>query len=102
MNVLIESEEARKTKERALVELNEKGVFYAEIVRGGLSLFVTLVIAFDKKKYSVLASRLKPITKVHSLSPRFADGFRVDNNMVSLSRLGEVSDEIISTLEVVS
>lgn len=102
MNLLIESEEARGTKEKALVELNEKGVFYAEIVRGGLSLLVKLVIAFDKKKYSVLASRLKPITKAHSVSPRFVDGFRVDNNMVSLKRLSQVSDEIINTLEVVS
>lgn len=102
MNVLIESEEARKTKENALVELNGKRVFYAEVVRGGLSLFVKLVIAFDKKKYSVLASRLKPITKVHSVSPRFVDGFRVDNNMVSLKRLSEVSDEIMNTLEVIS
>ncbi len=102
MNVLIESEEARKTKENALVELNGKGVFYADIVRGGLSLFVKLVIAFDKKKYSVLASRLKAITKAHSVSPRFVDGFRVDNNMVSLKRLSEVSDEIMNTLEVVS
>lgn len=101
MNVLIESEEARKTKEKALKELNEKGIFYAEVVRGGLSLFVKLGIPFDKKKFSVLANRLKPITKAHSLSPRFSDGFRVDNHMVSLNRLSEVSDEIINKLEVV-
>lgn len=102
MNVLIESKEARETKEKALIELNEKGVFYAEVVRGGLSLFVKLAVPFDKKKYSTLASRLKPITKAHSVSPRFVDGFRVDNNMVSLIRLSGVSDEIMSTLEVES
>ncbi|KWT09189.1 hypothetical protein [Pseudomonas savastanoi] len=101
MNVLIESEEARKTKEKALENLNQKGIFNAGFARGGLSLFVKLAVPFDKKKFSALALRLKPITKAHSLSPRFNEGFRVDNHMVSLNRLSDVSDEIIEKLEVV-
>lgn len=95
MYVFSESEELKKTKEKALVELNKKGVFEADVVRAGFSLWVKFLPSLDKKNYPRLAAKLKSITKMHSISPKFHDGFKVDNDMSSLSKLNEVSDELI-------
>lgn len=83
---------------KKLEELNNKGVFNAQVAMLDLRLRVVLREEYDPKNLLVNLRSLKKITSKFSFAPNYKNGFWVPNDPISISTLNQVSDEILQSV----